>query len=455
MNGETKTIGPWRVLGKLGEGGNAKVYRATRSRGEEVALKVVNVTKAQREPYRRFVQEITTLRKLGAFPGILPLLDSYLPERPSSKDRPWLAMPVATLIDVTLAEQSLEIVVAAVRDIARTLARLAAEQELGHRDLKPNNLYARGNEWLVGDFGLVAAPDLEELTRTGRPIGPTHFAAYEMIRDPVHADPFPADVYSLGKTLWSLATQQAYPPEGHQPADTRGFSIADLRPHAHAAVLDGLIDSMTLLHPEGRPTMAQVADDLEAWSGLAAEPVRLDVSALAVQLREKMGAELAREDLQEQWREQFRGHVRRLQELTTPINDALRAALPTAEIDTMGDQYMNNMLKTYEHVGSPEILDRWHRTSQIGSGPNYNRFMLRVGRTIELTGEGVVFVRALVEVGHVGVSGHAFIWESRDQSARVGSVEAERLLEATAQGIADQLPLALDAFVQWVSAVQG
>jgi serine/threonine protein kinase len=211
---ETQTVGPWAVLEKLGEGGNANVYRATRGDGGEVALKVVKTTKAQREPYRRFVHEIETLQKLGEFRGILPLVDAYLPEHPSSDDRPWLAMPIATLIDEALTEQPLETVVAAMRDIAQTLAGLRAEHQLGHRDLKPNNVYARDGGWLVGDFGLVAAPDLEELTRTGRPIGPMHFAAYEMIRDPVHADPFPADVYSLGKTLWSLATQQAFPPEG-------------------------------------------------------------------------------------------------------------------------------------------------------------------------------------------------------------------------------------------------
>jgi serine/threonine protein kinase len=449
VNRETKTIGPWRLLEKLGEGGNAKVYRATRDNDEDVALKVVKTTKARREPYRRFVQEIETLRRLGDFPGILPLLDSHLPERPSSDDRPWLAMPLAVLINEALAEETLETVVTAVRDIARTLTRLAAEHELGHRDLKPNNLYARDGHWLVGDFGLVAAPDLEELTRTGRPIGPTHFAAYELIRDPVRADPFPADVYSLGKTLWSLATQQAYPPEGHQPAGTRDHSIADLRPHPHAAALDRLIDSMTLLHPEGRPPMPQVGDDLEAWLQLAGEPAVIDVSGLAARLREKMQEELAREDLQGRWKEQYLAHIRRLQELTRPINAALGDTLSNAEIDVMGDRTMNNMIRTFDETsGEPDILERWQRTSQIAAGPDWNRFMLRVGRSLELTGDGNVIVRAMIDVGYPELSGHAFLWRSEDLSAPVGSVQAERHLEGIAAQASDQLHAALHAFLE-------
>lgn len=75
-----RTVGPWTLHEKLGRGGNATVWRATRASGDEAALKVINTTKAQREPYRRFVQEIEFLRSLGDFPGVLPLLDAHLPE---------------------------------------------------------------------------------------------------------------------------------------------------------------------------------------------------------------------------------------------------------------------------------------------------------------------------------------------------------------------------------------
>src|SRR6266536_724138 len=172
-------IGPWTLREKLGAGGNATVWRASRDGSEDVALKVINATKTQREPYRRFVQEIEFLRGLGNFAGVLPLLDAHLPQRPSSADRAWLAMPIATPIANALAEAPLKTIVAALAEIAETLARLA-ERGVGHRDIKPGNLYEFNGRWLIGDFGLVAAPDLEELTRSGKALGP---GALHRLRD--------------------------------------------------------------------------------------------------------------------------------------------------------------------------------------------------------------------------------------------------------------------------------
>jgi serine/threonine protein kinase len=128
------------------------------------------------------------------------------------------------------------------------------QANIAHRDIKPGNLYELNGSWLIGDFGLVALPDAEPLTVEGRQVGPAHYTAYEMILNPTTADPHPADVYSLGKTLWVLATDQKWPPEGHQPSGSRGFDIGDFRPHARAGALDREVDLMTQLHPERRPT---------------------------------------------------------------------------------------------------------------------------------------------------------------------------------------------------------
>jgi serine/threonine protein kinase len=75
-------IGPWTTTSKLGKGGNAVVYLASRSADEgDVALKVINTAKAGREPYQRFVREIEFLRSLKDATGVLPVIDAYLPER--------------------------------------------------------------------------------------------------------------------------------------------------------------------------------------------------------------------------------------------------------------------------------------------------------------------------------------------------------------------------------------
>lgn len=449
MTEELRSVGPWALRGKLGAGGNATVWQATR-RGTKgrVALKVLNATRAHREPYRRFVREIEFLRSLDDNVGILPLLDAYLPEKPSKDDRPWLAMPMATRIADALARQPLETVVDALVEVATTLGRLADQHRVGHRDIKPSNLYELDGQWLIGDFGLIAIPDVEELTRTGRPVGPAHFTAYEMIRDPARADPLPADVYSFGKTLWVLATEQRFPPEGHQVAGTRQFSIADLRPHAHSDRLDRLVDRATRIHPDQRPTMSDVSRDLRAWRELAAEPVSVDVSELRSQLLDRMAKELASEDLLQQRKEMALDAVRRMNDLFAPLNAALRDVHPRAQIDISPDTYTRNMLSSPDHMGAPEMVFRFQGLSQITSRPDYSVFALRLGRSLELSAEGQLSFRSFVDVGNPDVFGHAFTWHSDASEAPVGSIQADVMLQESIGETQQRIVEGLEAFIQ-------
>src|SRR5262249_14157198 len=160
-----------------------------------------------------------------------------VPDKPTPENQAWLAMPVATPIKDALMGKPIETVVEAIAEIAQTLAKLADQRGITHRDIKPGNLYCYEGRWLVGDFGLVDLPDKNDLTRQGRPLGPAHYTAYELVADPTIPDTRPADVYSIGKTLWVLGTEQAYPPDGHQAAAVTGFGIADLRPYQHAELL--------------------------------------------------------------------------------------------------------------------------------------------------------------------------------------------------------------------------
>ena len=60
-------------------------------------------------------------------------------------------------------------------------------------------------------------PGAEILTEPDRIVGPANFVAYEMMTSADSADPYRADVYSLAKTLWVLATGQLGLLPGHQP----------------------------------------------------------------------------------------------------------------------------------------------------------------------------------------------------------------------------------------------
>src|SRR5690242_19213314 len=70
---QRQTVGPWTLHERLGHGGNASVWKATRpGAGTAVALKLINTTKIEREPYQRFVREIEFLRGHQDVPGLLP-----------------------------------------------------------------------------------------------------------------------------------------------------------------------------------------------------------------------------------------------------------------------------------------------------------------------------------------------------------------------------------------------
>lgn len=448
MTGTSRQVGPWILGERLGRGGNATVWAATCPGNDTlVALKVINATKVEREPYQRFVREISFLRKHQSVEGLLPIVDAHLPETPTKKDQPWLAMPIATPIGKALRDRPLNHVVEAVAAFADTLWRLQRDFDIAHRDIKPGNLYELDGAWLIGDFGLVALPDTTGLTAEGKPLGPAHYTAYEMIRDPSTADPHPADVYSLGKTLWVLATDQRFPPEGHQPAGTRGFEIGDFRPHVFADALDQEIDLMTRVHPEERPSKEQAARDLTAWQQLAGQPVALDVSEARSRLRAKLGTAIAQQDTQAKRKELALAAVRRLQELTTPLNEALKNLSARTEIDSATDKMTTNLLTSRGGFGSPQVEFRWHRCTIVAPVDRPVSMTLRMGRSLELLDDGSLILHLMVHVGPDGVMATNYDWHPSICSAPVGTVEAERMLQDGVRELTDALRDGIRVFV--------
>jgi serine/threonine protein kinase len=442
-----QTVGPWTLHETLGRGGNATVWKATRSKPEApVALKLINTTKVEKEPYQRFVREIGFLREHQAVPGVLPLLGAHLPELPTRADPPWLAMPIAVPIATALEGKPLADVVAAMAAIADTLARLQRDFDIAHRDIKPGNLYELDGSWLIGDFGLVALPDADNLTTEGRQVGPAHYTAYEMILSPTTADPHPADVYSLGKTLWVLATGQAWPPEGHQPAGQRRFEIGDFRPHPRANALDQEVDLMTRLHPEERPPKEQVARDLATWHELSSEPVAFDVSDARSRVRTKLEKAISEQDTQEQRKDLTHAAIRRLQELTAPLNEGLKSLHPRTKVDSQSDEMTRNILKT--HYGK-EVVFRWFRTTIVAPFDDWpGSTALKMGRSVELFDDGVIQLRLMVHVGPQGLMGTDFDWTLGETSAPVGSVQAEKVLEDGIRELTDALKRGVEVFVE-------
>jgi serine/threonine protein kinase len=252
-------VAGWTLETFLGRGGSGEVWQAARG-PEVVALKILTAPKADRK--KRFSGEVEVAAILKGVPGILPVLDSDVSSSP-----PWIALPLARPIKEALGiDPAVEEVVAAVRDIARALS-VAAVRDVSHRDIKPDNLFRLGEQFVVGDFGIASYPDKEELTKPGEKVGPLWYIAPEMLNNATNAVGFSADVYSLAKTLWVLLTGQRFPLPGHHVAGVPAFSLSSYVVGERLQLLDSLLDRGTQIDPSDRPSMATVCDELNAWLG--------------------------------------------------------------------------------------------------------------------------------------------------------------------------------------------
>jgi len=445
-----RQLGPWRIGEKLGEGRNGKVYRAEHVQtGAGAALKAINARKVSKEPYQRFLVEIETLRRLGDHPGILPVIDDHIPDTPSESDQPWLVMPIARPLRDALADADLAAIVAAIGEIAKTLARLRAEHHLAHRDLKPANPYTLDDKAVVGDFGLVALPDRAGLTEEGKPLGPANFMPFEMLNDPGNADAFAADVYSLAKTLWALACDGNIPPPGHQPASAAPHRIADYRPHPNAALLDELVDRATVLDPASRPSMEELATDLAVWASVQPDQAAFDMNEATSAVRSALSAEIATTERIARWKEAAYKAVRRFDELARPLNEGMKAADPRAEIN-VNDRYVDSRLKQVEYMGSPTVLFHWTRASKIAVGSPM-LYALRLGHGIELIEDGTLIITAMVDLGLEGVMHNDIHWTD-ERRAPVGSTQQEAALQEITADLAEQLKGGLLKFAENAAA---
>lgn len=206
-------------LPAIGSGGFADVFRATdRKTGDVVAIKVLRETAAvDPEVISRFTRELRLLEGLR-HPNVI----SVIAQGETDGQDVWYAMPLAqgSLADfIEKVDGNPPLIVDIMRQICAGLAYIHGNG-VYHRDLKPANvLRLESGEWAVSDFGLAVEAERETtpLTSTLRAgMGSWVYAAPEQWTRARSAD-HRSDVYSLGKMLQELVTQE-YPVNTEMPA---------------------------------------------------------------------------------------------------------------------------------------------------------------------------------------------------------------------------------------------
>ena len=251
-----KTLGPYRLGAVLGEGTMGVVYKATRSDGEVVALKVLKPALAEDETYRQRFRHETRAAQEVQHPHLVPVLDAGVAD-----GRAYLA--VAYVAGRSLAEQLQAEGPLAVIDVARIAAQLGAALDalhrrgLVHRDVKPANvMIAKDAGAALTDFGLAKGTGYTVLTRAGQVVGTMDYLAPELIRG---GSATPAtDIYALGCVLVECLT--GAPPFGHRDLFEVGAAHLDeippdpseARPDVSAAVSEVVLLALAK-EPDARP----------------------------------------------------------------------------------------------------------------------------------------------------------------------------------------------------------
>ncbi|MFG2248137.1 PQQ-binding-like beta-propeller repeat protein [Spirillospora sp. NPDC048823] len=258
--GDPHRVGPYRLLGRLGEGGMGVVYLARSGAGRPIAVKIVRRSKAGEPRYAaRFRREVEAARQVsGVFTA--PVLDADPDAAP-----PWLVtayLPGLSLREAVGGFGPLP--PDAVRPLAAGLAEALADIHRAgvvHRDLKPGNVMLTAGGPRVIDFGIARPEDATAVTRVGTPIGTPGFMAPEQVRGEKTGPA--ADVFSLGATLAYAATGAE--PFGSGPARSRDLRALTTRADLDAITepwLRGLIGACLHADPGLRPSAAGVLERL-------------------------------------------------------------------------------------------------------------------------------------------------------------------------------------------------
>lgn len=306
----TSKLGPYQLLAKLGEGGMGAVYKARHEHLEKIVAIKILPKKAMQDAaaVARFRREMKVVGALH-HPNIVGAHDAG-----EALGVHYLVMEYVAGSDLSslLKKQGplpLDRAISYTRQAARGLAFAHAKGVI-HRDIKPANLLVDGEGTLkILDLGLARLDDgdlhnaaaREGLTQTGQVMGTVDYMAPEQAFDTHRADA-KADVYSLGCSLYRLLTGQnvfggdtvvqKILAHREQPIPSLRVARPDVSPR-----LDALYQRMIAKRPEDRPTMAEIAGELEALErGVAEAPIEsivIDTSKAASPERKRRDASRA------------------------------------------------------------------------------------------------------------------------------------------------------------------
>lgn len=202
LSGET--LNNYKIIGKLGQGGMATVYKAHElSLNRVVALKVLSAQLSGDQDYiKRFEREAQAAAKLN-HPNIVQIYSIG-----SEENLFYFAMEYIkgkSLADIKQEDQIVNPnkAIPIIKQVADALGE-AHKAGLVHRDIKPSNIMIDSSgRAKVTDFGIAYVSDAKtKLTRDGSVIGTPEYLSPEQCEGKTVDQR--SDIYSLGVTFYEL-----------------------------------------------------------------------------------------------------------------------------------------------------------------------------------------------------------------------------------------------------------
>ncbi|MGW0594381.1 protein kinase domain-containing protein [Streptosporangium sp. NPDC002607] len=252
--GEPRQLGPFRVVGKIGEGGQGIVYLGINAAGERAAIKLLHVKFSGDATARsRFAREARAAQRVASF-CTAAVLDADL-----KGDTPYIASEYIegrSLSEVVETDGPLR--GAALQRLAiGTATALTAihHASIVHRDFKPDNVLIAADGPRVVDFGIARILDSTG-TITSRAIGTPAYMAPEQISGS-EVGPH-TDVFAWGATIAFAAT-------GETIFEGRSIAVVLNRILNHEVDLGslpqplrGVVTSALAKSPADRPSADQI-----------------------------------------------------------------------------------------------------------------------------------------------------------------------------------------------------
>ena len=274
---DPRQVGVYRLLGRLGEGGQGVVFLAVGPTGSRAAVKLLPPT-TDPQVRSRFLKEVAAAQRVARF-CTAQVLDAGIFER-----RPFIVSEYVSgpsLVEVV--EQLGPRGGAALERIAvATLTALGAVHAAGmvHRDFKPGNVLLGPDGPVLIDFGLAAVPGMTTMGTSGQAaIGTPAFMAPEQLA---------GTRVTAAADMWSWAVTMAFAGTGELPfkgesLTATAFAILHSEPKVGRLPepLGSLVYRCLNKDPAVRPSARGVLGELVAAGARLMGPMPPIASALA------------------------------------------------------------------------------------------------------------------------------------------------------------------------------